>query len=806
MISFRHLAYIFIGLIIGILSGRYGFFLFLPVYCVYIFLGVVSVFSPDFYSKKLPGIFVDLNKNIRKQNALLIAIGFIMIPLGAYLYHDSYDNSIWYMDVMEDGTFCEVWGKVDDIKIKNGNTTLTLSKCVVKKNGRSYDSNKILLFMGDGEFSPKIGSSIYSKGEISIFDTARNPGNFDFREYYNGMGIDFMVMSSYYENDNGNYNHFMDFLYCLKMKIRAVFEDNLTESEYGILSMMVLGDRTHILDEDKQLYRECGLSHILAISGLHVSILGSAIFGGLRKRGVNVYAAGLASGFFIVSFGLLAGMGIATQRAIIMYLTMLWSNIPGKDYDPINALSLAGMIILCQNPLLLFSASFQMSFMAVLGAVWVFPKVFFMLNTENKMMESLMLCICIQVVTLPLSLFYYFEIPTYAMLLNFILLPMVSILLTDGMAGGLLGVFAYGTILSKIVLFPAHLILSFYDKVLKIFSNLPYAHMVAGQPKTREIILYYGILLISILVLENLNLKSFFVERRKDEPLRNIKNTIRTAALACGYYLSVVMFSLRMEKVPSITMLDVGQGDGILVETGGEIFFFDGGSTDVKNVGKYRIEPALKSMGIGKIDYWFLSHTDEDHYNGILEIMEDGYEVKNLVLAKGMVMDESGKNIIDEAYEHDAEVYFFSPGDMVENGGATFTCIFPKAQNDYDDKNDASLVIRYDQGNVSTLITGDLGEVGEVSMLEEGILDEIDILKVGHHGSKFSSSENFLEKLNPDIAIISAGEENRYGHPSGETLERLEAKTDQIYVTQDEGAVTIEIDDETLSVSTFLGH
>ena len=279
------------------------------------------------------------------------------------------------------------------------------------------------------------------------------------------------------------------------------------------------------------------------------------------------------------------------------------------------------------------------------------------------------------------------------------------------------------------------------------------------------------------------------------------------AAIAFMSFLYAIVFTLTYSKRPelAITMLDVGQGDGISVEhRDGTVCFFDGGSSDNSSCGKYVIEPFLKYSGIGRVDHWFVSHTDADHISGLTELLEAGYRVENLYFAKGMVYDEATAKLISLAKESGTHVWYLVPGDTLTLGDDVYTCIFPEVDNSYTDKNDACLVMRLDHGDFSALFTGDLTADGEEYLKSGGMLDDVTLLKVGHHGSKTSSTADFLEVLRPKECIISCGVNNRYGHPAPETMERLLDHTEMVYVTTDCGAITIRVEDGAVRTKRYL--
>ncbi|MEE1085596.1 MAG: ComEC/Rec2 family competence protein [Schaedlerella sp.] len=257
-----------------------------------------------------------------------------------------------------------------------------------------------------------------------------------------------------------------------------------------------------------------------------------------------------------------------------------------------------------------------------------------------------------------------------------------------------------------------------------------------------------------------------------------------------------------------ITMLDVGQGDGIHIRTpSGMQILIDGGSSDVSEVGKYRIEPYLESQGVTELDYVFISHGDLDHTSGIQEMLLNqkfGIRIHTLILPSENVLDESLLEVGRFAEQYGTRVAAIGAGEKIIDGEMVITCIAPSESYEGAIGNASSMVLDLRYKGFDMLFTGDLENEGEDAVVKSGVLRDYDILKVGHHGSKNSTSEEFLEQVRPEVALISAGKENRYGHPSKETLERLKNIGCEVYSTQECGAIIINTDGEKLWTETWI--
>ena len=259
-----------------------------------------------------------------------------------------------------------------------------------------------------------------------------------------------------------------------------------------------------------------------------------------------------------------------------------------------------------------------------------------------------------------------------------------------------------------------------------------------------------------------------------------------------------------------VTCLDVGQGDGILVETPEKRhYLIDGGSSSQSDLGRYCILPALKSQGIAYLDGIFISHTDQDHISGVKELLE--------YMGKGLTTIRAGCLILPAwAEKPDAwmelaraagaagiKVVTVKKGDQLHCDKVTFSVLWPEKNAIGKDVNEEAMVMELSLGAFQMLFTGDIGGDTEKKLLASGILKDVDCLKVGHHGSRYSTTEAFLQKVKPEVAVISCSSTNTYGHPSPETIERLETAGSQVEYTMKKGAITVETDGKKLKIRRF---
>lgn len=736
-------------------------------------------------------LLVLINKvRIEKRKAhgafrlFLYCLGLV---LGVWNYQKEQAFRAEYDGRLSDGDRILVQGEVDEKEYKNEKYLYYLKNCYLVLSNDLVPCNRIIA--ETVEDVAVIGNVLVVEGDFTAFHTARNEGNFDEFSFYQSQKIDLKMKNITVKEQYGEEASFREALFVLRQRLRSIYETCMTRETAGVLAQMVLAEKSLMEQDIKALYQKVGISHVLAISGLHISVIGMTLYKILRKFCLPEWMAGILAGGFMVTYGMMTGFRPSSVRAIIMFLMMLTAKMVGRTYDSLSALALSAFMLLWENPYLLYYAGFLFSFAAVLGVVLVGDIIIktFSGEEEHKVLKVFYSSFSIQLMTLPLTAYFYYEIPLYGMLVNFLILPLVSILLSLGIVGGVIGLMS--TRLAAWVLMPCQWILMFYQELSSVVQKLPYAAFITGQPTIRRLACYYVILFFILLIISKIRKQHFF-------------GVIGTGLLI--YVLSVPQDSFKL------AILDVGQGDGIYLRTEeGYHLFFDGGSSDVYQVGMYRILPFLKANGVREIDYWFVSHADKDHISGLQELLETNYPIEHLVFSEKIVRDENYESLLNLAEINHTKVVYMEYLDVLHLGGASFTCLFPTKDFVSDDKNAASLVLYYEQEDFSGMFTGDISAEEEQLLLNElemfydrednlsqVIASELDFYKVAHHGSKYSNSAMFLETLKPKLSIVSCGVNNRYGHPHEETLERLDKVRSEAVSTAEYGQITIKVDDD----------
>jgi len=563
-------------------------------------------------------------------------------------------------------------------------------------------------------------------------------------------------------------------------------------------------------------YQLAGIVHILAISGLHISILGMGLYNLLKKAGLGIWPAGIFSLGVMLQYGIMTGGSVSTMRAVTMFLIAMGARITGRIYDMMTALSVTAMMILLESPAYLLDSGFLLSFGCVLGIGVAAEKICALAGAEKKWTKALVSSIALQLVTLPVMLKFFGEVSLAGFFLNLLVLPSVGFVLIGGMAALLLGIFCIPA--AKLAILPARGLLLFYEYLCSLAGKLRWSTWIGGEPEIWQILVYYVILITVLFIGQYVKIQirkekeSSQRKERSGEQEKAVRWKLCTLRMAAGALLTagILVLGFHPSGKLKVLCLDVGQGDGILVETpDNHHFLIDGGSSSQSDLGRYCLLPALKSQGISYLDGLFISHTDKDHISGakeLLEYMGNGLTTIRagyLVLPSWAEKPEAWEELSDAAQKAGIKIVTGKKGDELHCGLVSFSILWPEKNATGKDVNEEAMVMELSFGEFQMLFTGDIGADTEKKLLASGILKDVDCLKVGHHGSRYSTTEAFLEKIKPELAIISCSSTNTYGHPSPETVERLEAAGSQVEYTMKNGAITVETDGKKLKIYRF---
>ena len=795
---------------------------------------------------------------------------------------------------------------------------VTIQKTGIPETGTKLE-HRLLCRLGDGTLenaeeiddSLQIGMKLEAGGKLRSFRAATNSGEFDLEQYYRTRGYSAQLTgaeivkrdfsgsrtgTSEVEDLREGRNQFLlpglirrlnqgkEALYRCKRRLSGVLDTCLPAKTAGILKAMLLGDKATLDPEIKSLYQSSGIVHILAISGMHISLLGMGLHrllqklmhwieDAIHKCAGSVRVIRKQTGFsgkwntilpavLVIAgmwcYGWMTGMGASAFRAIVMFCLHILAGVFRRTYDLQTALAVAGILLLLQEPLYLLDAGFLFSFGAVLGIAVLMP-VF-----RTRLMRGL----AVTLATLPIYLMFYYSFPIYSLLLNLAVIPLMSVVMASGILVLLLGSLAgpVGPLLGTFAGYVPTAVLTFYEGLCLLTGRLPWGNVNLGAPAGWQVVLYLGILLLVVLsphwekpairwmnrraagftnrmlydrkrrtTRENVHRRK--EECRQEEPgkstimadrMRQKGEALRILLMAAG----VIVLCLRFHSGLSLHVIDVGQGDGMLLQAEGENILIDGGSTDKSSVGKYQVIPLLQYYGVKDL-ICLVTHEDADHISGVTELLEaddSGIRIKALLLPSTAesAETESYTELEQLAKQQDIPIRYLAEGDILEKGKLRMECLHPEKENTYSEPNERSVTMYLTYGDFTCLLNGDLEGGGEERLLtyveairrsqgdtegempgessgngaaKKRLSSELTLLHVAHHGSNGATSEAFLKEFAPLYAFVSCGEGNRYGHPGEEAMQRLkDAGVQEIFDIRFCGEITFHTDGKTLRV------
>lgn len=571
----------------------------------------------------------------------------------------------------------------------------------------------------------------------------------------------------------------------LSIKIHQIRQNVLHDIETfypnelkGIAASLLIGDKSQLTSEVAEAYQDLGLSHVLAVSGLHVGVIGGILFWLLIRSGVTRQRAFEILFFFYPFYIVLAGGAPSVIRASVMAMAVLVSLRFRYKPNPLDAISVACILILFYKPNYVYHVGFQLSFIISFALIISSSTLLKMYNSLFSQVFAVSLLA--QIVSLPLVIYHFYEISLFSLPLNIIYVPVVSIIVLPSIL-----LLAFLRLIPIPYFFQiASTILSFIVKIfhdLFVWVNEFNMSLIYGSP--------------SYLIIVSMLLVSFFVLL-----LWESKQFLK--GLSLWLVTSLIVYLLPYANpYGEVTFLDVGQGDCIIIklpfqkqvmviDTGGIPMFGEEEEWQKKrgvfDTGEDLIVPYLKSKGIRSIDYLLLTHGDYDHVGGAKGILKE-MNVKTILMDRSKEQTKVEKEFSDIARSKGTKVYRAKEGVSWKSGDAIFS-ILQVMQTD--EENDGSIVMLLELGGYRWLLTGDIEEEGEAHLLKTSAEIKAEILKVGHHGSNTSSSQQLIEAVDPEIAIISSGENNRYGHPDPIVVERLEKSGTKVLRTDINGSIS----------------
>lgn len=627
-----------------------------------------------------------------------------------------------------------------------------------------------------------IGLSCPINGSLTKPETNRNENSFNYQQYLYHQHIHWVLKadSISWSHCRINRSSIIDRLQNIRKQAILFIHQHFPSESSGFVTALLFGDQTYIDEETLTTYQRLGIVHLLAISGLHVSFLTGLIFYFGIRAGITRERMMVVILFFLPFYAILSGGSPSVVRACCMAMLYFLLLFLKKRVSAITSIGVVYLFLLLIQPNVVYNIGFQLSFGVTLAMMLSLKIV---QAYSQKILQLLIISVVCQLAALLILLYHFYEVSILGVFLNILYVPLYSILF---LPFSIVALFMY-------LFFPplGEGILVLLDKAFRlcnelanIVSSLPYASICFGKPLD-------VVILLLMMVIFGLFMKWESTSFKKSK-----------------YWIYALVFILffqyhaqKLNPFGEIIFIDVGQGDSILIklpfnrgnyliDTGGSIVF---PTEEWKKrrkaftTGEDIILPLLKSKGIHQLDKLILTHPDADHTGSALEILQH-IKVKEMVIGSKNEEFFQGKGIIQGAIEGSIPISTVEKGESWQVDNAKFFILNPFRKEK--EVNESSIVILAQIGGLTWLFTGDAGESTEKELINTYPTLRVDVLKAGHHGSKSSSSQLFLEAIEPKATVLSVGKDNRYGHPHQQILKSFQDLNIKIFRTDLDGAVT----------------
>ena len=595
-----------------------------------------------------------------------------------------------------------------------------------------------------------LGDKILVSGQLKVPDNNTIPNLFNYKKYLYQNGIFYVVNAKKIKKIANNAN----IIYYLRNRMAKRISKIQKANSY--VEIYVLGD-TSILDEEKlDSYRENGISHLFSISGMHISLFAGFILYLLKRISYNNYFNYGIVIMFLIGYALLVSFSPSVLRSTLMYILFAINKIFNLKIKRINIMCLLLVIILLIKPFYIYNLSFQYSYIISFSLVLYGNKIKII---KHRLIKSLYVSLISFLFSFPICIYNFYQVNICSIILNIFLIPLVSTIIFPL------------SLISFIIPKVSYLLVIFtniLENISLFISKYKIGTITFSKPNMMLIIVYYTFICLFLY-----NKKYIFI----------------------FILLIYHKYMLYFDNSYLINILDVGQGDSIflkfpynknniLIDTGGAINY---------DVASNKTIPYLKSIGISKINYLILSHGDFDHMGGSINLVNN-FKIEKVIFNCGEYNDLE-QELIKVLDKKKIKYYSCIKELNIDNNKLYFL-----QTKEYDNENDNSNVIYTELDGYKFMFMGDASVTTENEIMNKYNLTDIDVLKVGHHGSKTSSSEEFINEIYPKYSIISVGKNNRYGHPNKEVLNVLEDS--KIYRTDQDGSIMFKIKNNKLSVKT----
>lgn len=684
--------------------------------------------------------------------------------------------SIGYVSILENK-----YSKISDMPIKEMVTIISdiqekeYKKVCIAKIVRNNKKILINIKMSQDIPSIKYGDSLYIEGEFKQPEEARNYKGYNYKQYLKTkkiIGTVELEKVKILKSSNGS------FIHNIQKYIRDTINGTLTDEEGNLLLAILLGDKDKLSEDIQESFKTSNLSHMLAVSGAHVSYIILGLTYVLQNSIIGKKNGKIVCIIFLLVFMAITNFTPSVTRTCIMAVLTLFSGIIYRKSDVYTNISVAALITLIFNPYSLLDLGFQLSYGGTIGII-IFIKRIQEKKSNSKVINYIkqmaLVSIYANIIIIPIMMYHSNTVSLTFIISNIMASPILGIIVITGF----LFIITSITVkpLTRLIAIFIKPILSILIKISQICSKLPFSNILVVTPYMFNVISYYAIILYCI------------------KSKKNNKCKIIICLLIVLILINFIIYIFPQKL--RIFFIDVGQGDSTLIITPDKkTVLIDGGGSDSFDVGEKVLLPYLLDRRILKVDYVLISHFDTDHCGGILTIMEK-VKVKNIIISEQAEHSENYERFKKLMIHKKIRLIEVKKGDKIKIGRySEFKILFPTSRLLSENPlNNNSIVAQFNYNNFKMLFTGDIEKLAEQQILKtEKAEIRADILKVAHHGSKTSSIPEFIKAVKPKIALIGVGKNNTFGHPNQQTIKNLENIKCRIYRTDLQGEIIIKID------------
>lgn len=771
---------IILGLYLQISIASFVLFIFLILLIFIIFEKKILKFIK---SKKIKAYYSVLNVHIK----ILIFLVILIVAFAQIKYYEGiFENK--YKNINEDDEISIIGTIVSDPQEKEYKTKYILKIDTINSN-KKYKNTKVILYTKKGKETLKYGDKIELVGNFKLAQERRNPGGFDYRFYLKTKKIYGIVTTKNTKRLKENNVNIISMIANKTANVIKNQSKKLLENKKACLLIgLLIGDTDEIDEETKEDFRNSNLTHMLAVSGLHVSYVLLAVNYIITKVKIHKKLPKIIVMLLILFFILVTGATPSVLRAGTMTIYLILGGIFYRRISVFSSLNLSLLVIIIMNPYCLFDVGLQLSYAGTIGIVYLYPII--KEKIYNKV-NSILITISANIVIIPIMLYNFNTISLTFFISNLLAGPIIGIIIILGFSIIIISLifFPIANIFSKIL----NLLIILFLNTAKACANLPFSKIFIITPTLKFIFLYYC-LLVFIIIKEKIQIRISI----------KLKNKVIAILIILVIINPIKYFSNIKQSNLKIYFVDVGQGDSTCIVTPkNKIILIDGGGNSKDenyDIGKQTLLPYLLDKKINKIDYCIVSHFDSDHCGGLMYILKN-LKVKNIIIGKQYEEYENYKEFIKIAKDKKINIRVVGAGEKITIEKNLYIDVLWPINREkmviQNAINNNSLVFKLRYINFSMLFTGDIEEIAEKEILdkykENTEFLKSTILKVAHHGSKTSSTKEFINIVKPKYAVIGVGKDNKFGHPSNVTIENLKTINTEIYRTDEMGEISINV-------------